>query len=93
MFTNERGYKMNIKTITQSNEKLTKSVEGLLNALADVELNDDGTNSETVTDEDGVEIVLGFQSDNSGPKPVGVHTITIRKNGLNTIIVREFELK
>ncbi|MEO5690750.1 MAG: hypothetical protein ABIQ64_01030 [Candidatus Saccharimonadales bacterium] len=81
---------MNAKAITEKRIQTTKSIIGLLDTLGEVDLN--GEDQVSMVDEDGTEIILAFQTSGTTDKPIGVHTLTLRKNGLNTVITREFDI-
>ena len=81
---------MNTKAITAKRLQTTKSITELLDTLAEVDLN--GDDQVSMIDQDGTEIILAFQTGGTTEKPIGIHTLTLRKNGLNTVITREFDM-
>ena len=81
---------MNVKAITTKRIEATKSITELLDTLGEIDLN--GDNQVSMIDQDGTEIILAFQTGGTTEKPVGIHTLTLRKNGLNTVITREFNM-
>ena len=81
---------MNTKAITTRHLQARKSITELIDVLSEVEIN--GEDQVSMIDEDGTEIILSFQASGTTDKPLGVQTLTLRKNGLNTIITREFNI-